>query len=109
MSSSAAERPARRHERGGTTSRTCLSGGEVQPDAVGTAEAVLPGITGWAQRERAQSITWEKRIERDLDNVERMSFFMDVRILVRTLPAILATGNQIADRDFFKDPTTSRN
>jgi hypothetical protein len=38
-----------------------------------------------------------------------MSFLMDVRILLRTLPAMLATGNQIADRDFFKDPTISRN
>jgi lipopolysaccharide/colanic/teichoic acid biosynthesis glycosyltransferase len=71
--------------------------------------SVLPGITGWAQVNGRNSITWEKRIERDLEYVDRMSFLMDVRILLRTLPAMLATGNQIADRDFFKDPTISRN
>jgi undecaprenyl phosphate N,N'-diacetylbacillosamine 1-phosphate transferase len=71
--------------------------------------SVLPGITGWAQVNGRNSITWDKRIERDLEYVERMSFFMDMRVLLRTLPAMLATGNQIAERDFFKDPTISRN
>jgi lipopolysaccharide/colanic/teichoic acid biosynthesis glycosyltransferase len=67
--------------------------------------SVLPGITGWAQVNGRNSITWDTRIARDLEYVERMSFSMDVRILLRTLPAMFATGNQIADRDFFKDQT----
>jgi lipopolysaccharide/colanic/teichoic acid biosynthesis glycosyltransferase len=70
--------------------------------------SVLPGLTGWAQVNGRNSITWEKRIERDLEYVQRMSFFMDLRIIVLTLPAMLAATNQIADRDYFKELPNAR-
>jgi lipopolysaccharide/colanic/teichoic acid biosynthesis glycosyltransferase len=70
--------------------------------------SVLPGITGWAQVNGRNSITWDTRIERDLEYVERMSFVMDVTILFRTLPAMLAANNQIADRDYFKEVKDDR-
>jgi lipopolysaccharide/colanic/teichoic acid biosynthesis glycosyltransferase len=70
--------------------------------------SVLPGLTGWAQVNGRNSITWEKRIERDLEYVQRMSFFMDLRVIVLTLPAMLAATNQIAERDYFKELTNAR-
>ena len=65
--------------------------------------SVLPGISGWAQVNGRNSITWDKRIEYDVEYVEQMSFLMDLQIIVRTLPALFVKGNRIAERDYFKD------
>jgi lipopolysaccharide/colanic/teichoic acid biosynthesis glycosyltransferase len=65
--------------------------------------SVLPGITGWAQVNGRNSIMWDRRIELDVEYVERMSFLMDLQILARTLRAVLKTHDQIADRDYFKE------
>ncbi len=63
---------------------------------------VLPGISGWAQVNGRNAIAWDERIARDVEYVERLSFAMDVRILLRTLRAVLAADNLIAERDHFK-------
>jgi lipopolysaccharide/colanic/teichoic acid biosynthesis glycosyltransferase len=70
--------------------------------------SVLPGLTGWAQVNGRNAITWETRIERDLEYIDRLSMRMDFEILCRTLPAVLATSKQIADRDYFKELTDAR-
>ena len=70
--------------------------------------SVRPGLTGWAQVNGRNSITWEKRIERDLEYVQRMSFAMDLLIVLRTVPAMLMSTNQIAERDYFKELTDAR-
>jgi lipopolysaccharide/colanic/teichoic acid biosynthesis glycosyltransferase len=63
---------------------------------------VLPGISGWAQVNGRNAIAWDERIARDVEYVQQLSFAMDVRILLRTLRAVLAADNLIADRDYFK-------
>jgi lipopolysaccharide/colanic/teichoic acid biosynthesis glycosyltransferase len=63
---------------------------------------VLPGITGWAQVNGRNAIAWDQRIVRDIEYVERLSFAMDLRILLRTVRAVLASDSLIADRDYFK-------
>jgi lipopolysaccharide/colanic/teichoic acid biosynthesis glycosyltransferase len=70
--------------------------------------SVRPGLTGWAQVNGRNSITWDKRIERDLEYVQRMSFAMDLLIVLRTVPAMLMASNQIAERDYFKELTDAR-
>lgn len=70
--------------------------------------SVSPGLTGWAQVNGRNSITWEKRIERDLEYVQRMSFAMDLLIILRTVPVMLMASNQIAERDYFKELTDAR-
>lgn len=70
--------------------------------------SVHPGLTGWAQVNGRNSITWEKRIERDLEYVRQMSFSMDLLIILRTVPAMLMASNQIAERDYFKELTDAR-
>jgi lipopolysaccharide/colanic/teichoic acid biosynthesis glycosyltransferase len=46
--------------------------------------AVRPGITGWAQVQGRNSISWPERIELDLWYVENRSWVLDVRILLLT-------------------------
>ena len=46
--------------------------------------AVLPGITGWAQVNGRNSLSWPERIELDLWYIEHRSLTLDLRILVRT-------------------------
>jgi lipopolysaccharide/colanic/teichoic acid biosynthesis glycosyltransferase len=69
---------------------------------------VLPGISGWAQVNGRNAIAWDERIARDVEYVERLSFAMDVRILLRTLRAVLAADNLIAERDYFKTKAADR-
>jgi lipopolysaccharide/colanic/teichoic acid biosynthesis glycosyltransferase len=64
--------------------------------------AVLPGISGWAQVNGRNAIAWDERIVRDVEYVERLSLRMDLRILVRTLRAVLESDSLIADKDYFK-------
>lgn len=46
---------------------------------------VRPGITGLAQVEGRNSTSWERKFELDVWYVENRSFWLDVRILLRTL------------------------
>ena len=44
-----------------------------------------PGITGWAQINGRNSISWEKKFELDVWYVENQSFLLDVKILFLTI------------------------
>ena len=46
---------------------------------------VLPGITGWAQINGRNSISWEEKFELDLWYVENKNFFLDLKILCLTV------------------------
>lgn len=65
--------------------------------------AVRPGVTGWAQVNGRNSIEWPRRIELDLQYIERMSLFLDVRIVLMTIPSVLSGGDMIAGRDYWKE------
>lgn len=45
---------------------------------------VAPGITGWAQVNGRNAISWSQKFEYDVWYVEHISFALDVRILFRT-------------------------
>jgi lipopolysaccharide/colanic/teichoic acid biosynthesis glycosyltransferase len=51
--------------------------------------AVRPGITGWAQVNGRNSLTWPERIELDLWYVEHRGLRLDTRIVLRTFGAVL--------------------
>jgi lipopolysaccharide/colanic/teichoic acid biosynthesis glycosyltransferase len=51
--------------------------------------AVKPGLTGLWQVSGRSSTTFEEMIELDIDYVRRRSFWLNVWILVRTVPAIV--------------------
>ena len=45
---------------------------------------VKPGITGWAQINGRNSLSWVKKFEHDVHYVDHMSFAFDIKILWRT-------------------------
>jgi len=50
---------------------------------------VRPGITGWAQIQGRNAISWEEKFELDVWYVEHRSFRLDMVILWRTLKTVL--------------------
>lgn len=50
---------------------------------------VLPGVTGWAQVNGRNAISWEEKFELDLWYVEHHSFWLDIKILWLTLLKVI--------------------
>ena len=50
---------------------------------------VRPGITGYAQVNGRNAITWEDKFEKDVWYVEHISFWTDVKILFKTVSVVL--------------------
>ncbi len=51
--------------------------------------AVTPGITGWAQVNGRNAISWDEKFAHDLWYVDHQSFRLDLRILVMTARQVL--------------------
>ncbi|HEX5854429.1 MAG TPA: sugar transferase [Thermoanaerobaculia bacterium] len=56
---------------------------------------VRPGITGWAQVNGRNALSWEEKFRLDVEYVNRCSLAMDLRILAMTAAAV-ATGRGVA-------------
>jgi sugar transferase EpsL len=54
---------------------------------------VLPGITGWAQIHGRNAISWERKLELDAWYVNHVSWWVDVKIILLTLPKVLFSEN----------------
>ena len=52
-----------------------------------------PGITGWAQVNGRNAISWEKKFEYDVWYVENMSFLLDIKILFLTIKKVVKSEN----------------
>lgn len=50
---------------------------------------VRPGITGWAQVNGRNNLTWEEKFEMDVWYVDNLSFKLDMKILFMTLIKVL--------------------
>ena len=50
---------------------------------------VRPGLTGLAQVNGRNAITWEKKFEYDVEYVRKLSFALDARIFMDTVRAVL--------------------
>jgi lipopolysaccharide/colanic/teichoic acid biosynthesis glycosyltransferase len=59
--------------------------------------AVRPGITGWAQVNGRNGLTWERQFELDLWYVANRSFLLDLKILGLTLLTVLRRENISAE------------
>ena len=46
---------------------------------------VKPGITGWAQINGRNAISWEEKFKLDVWYVDNMSFLLDIKILLKTV------------------------
>jgi lipopolysaccharide/colanic/teichoic acid biosynthesis glycosyltransferase len=73
----------------------------------------LPGITGWAQINGRNNLSWEVKFELDVWYVDNWSLWLDVKILARTIWKVLAReginepGNATA-REFMGSPKISK-
>ena len=54
---------------------------------------MLPGITGWAQINGRNSISWEKRFQLDIWYIDNFSLFLDIKILFITLRRVFQRDN----------------
>ena len=50
---------------------------------------IRPGITGWAQVNGRNAISWEEKFELDVWYVDNISFVLDIRILILTIVNVL--------------------
>jgi len=48
-----------------------------------------PGVTGWAQVNGRNELTWTEKIEFDVEYVEKFSLWFDIKILFRTVGVVL--------------------
>lgn len=47
--------------------------------------SVLPGLTGWAQVNGRNSVTWEEKLKLDLEYINNVTFFGDLKIIIITV------------------------
>lgn len=58
---------------------------------------VRPGITGWAQVNGRNTISWEEKFRLDVEYVDRVSFWLDLKILWMTAINVLKRKGISAD------------
>lgn len=52
---------------------------------------VKPGITGWAQVNGRNAISWEQKFEYDVWYVKNISFILDIKILILTIKKVVVS------------------
>lgn len=62
---------------------------------------VRPGITGWAQVNGRNNISWEERFELDVWYVDNQSFLLDIKILFMTVVKVFKRENINPDNSQF--------
>lgn len=60
---------------------------------------VKPGITGWAQVNGRNSITWEEKFEHDIWYIDNQSFLLDIKILWLTLVKVIKSDGVNQDEN----------
>ena len=50
---------------------------------------VKPGITGWAQINGRNALSWEEKFKYDIEYVEKLSFLFDFKIVILTIKKVL--------------------
>ena len=63
---------------------------------------VKPGITGWAQVNGRNELSWDDKLSLDVEYVDNISFYLDAKIIFATIGTVL--NWQIADDDRMKSP-----
>ena len=59
--------------------------------------AVLPGITGLAQISGRNHLNWDERLSKDLEYIDKMSFWLDARIFFQTIRNVLSSKDVAVD------------
>lgn len=70
---------------------------------------VYPGLTGWAQVNGRNAITWEEKFRLDVEYVHNLSFALDVKIILQTVGKIfkregISSESSVTMEDFMGTP-----
>ena len=68
-----------------------------------------PGITGWAQVNGRNAISWKQKFEYDLCYIQHQSFILDIKILGMTLTKIFMTKDVNATGQITMEPFNGKN
>jgi sugar transferase EpsL len=72
-------------------------------DSEAQRHEMKPGITGWAQIHPQDNMSWVDVFELDVWYVRNHTFALDLRILWRTIPAVIQRRRVIRSRGVFRD------
>jgi undecaprenyl phosphate N,N'-diacetylbacillosamine 1-phosphate transferase len=70
---------------------------------------VKPGITGWAQVNGRNTLSWQDKFKHDVYYVENQSFFLDLRILIKTVVKVLLPKDINASEQLTMEPFNGKN
>ncbi|MCZ2663284.1 sugar transferase [Bacteroides fragilis] len=70
---------------------------------------VRPGITGWAQVNGRNAISWVKKFELDVWYVDHCSFLLDLKIFVLTIKKVFVREGISSDTSVTMEPFTGNN
>lgn len=70
---------------------------------------VRPGITGWAQVNGRNAISWTKKFELDVWYVDHCSFLLDLKILFLTIKKVFVREGISSDTSVTMEPFTGNN
>ena len=71
--------------------------------------AVRPGITGWAQVNGRNAISWTKKFELDVWYVDHCSFLLDLRIIFLTIKKVFVREGISSDTSVTMEAFTGNN
>lgn len=58
---------------------------------------VRPGITGWAQVNGRNTLDWDTRLNYDIYYVKNLSFFLDCKVLYKTMLNVLSSKDVVVN------------
>ena len=70
---------------------------------------VKPGITGWAQVNGRNAISWDKKFEYDVWYVDHLSFLLDCKIVWRTIKKVIIREGISSDTSVTMEPFKGNN
>jgi lipopolysaccharide/colanic/teichoic acid biosynthesis glycosyltransferase len=71
--------------------------------------AVRPGITGWAQVNGRNAISWQQKFEYDVWYVDHCSFLLDIKILFLTVLKVFKSEGISSETSVTMEPFTGNN
>lgn len=70
---------------------------------------VRPGITGWAQVNGRNSISWTKKFQFDVEYIDNLSMMLDIKILYLTILKVIKKEGVNQEKDSPMQPFNGKN
>lgn len=70
---------------------------------------VKPGITGWAQVNGRNALSWQEKFKLDVYYRENQSFFLDLKILIKTVGKVILPKDINAGEQLTMEPFNGKN